>query len=106
MQNLACSAPATSRNHYLDRLCEDVAVYNQMICNPAQLPAVVDIAVRTAYARRGVAHLTLPNDLQVAKAGENPYAEVGPARPRRPRRSGWPLPAGPARRTCSGWPTC
>jgi pyruvate dehydrogenase (quinone) len=64
----------------LDKLYADVAVYDQMIYNPAQLPAVVDIAVRTAYARRGVAHLTLPNDLQVAKAGENPYAEVGPAR--------------------------
>jgi hypothetical protein len=36
--------------------------------------------VRTAYARRGAAYLTMPNDLQVAKAGENPYAEVGPAR--------------------------
>ncbi len=65
----------------LDKLYADVAVYDQMIYNPSQLPAVVDIAVRTAYARRGVAHLTLPNDLQVAKAGENPYAEVGPARP-------------------------
>jgi len=65
----------------LDKLYEDVAVYDQMIYNPAQLPAVVDIAVRTAYARRGVAHLTLPTDLQVAKAGENPYEEVGPARP-------------------------
>jgi pyruvate dehydrogenase (quinone) len=64
----------------LDKLYADVAVYDQMIYNPAQLPAVVDIAVRTAYARRGVAHLTLPNDLQVAKAGENPYASVGPAR--------------------------
>ncbi len=64
----------------LDKLYADVAVYDQMIYNPAQLPAVVDIAIRTAYARRGVAHLTLPNDLQVAKAGENPYAEVGPAR--------------------------
>jgi pyruvate dehydrogenase (quinone) len=29
---------------------------------------------------RGVAHLTLPNDLQVAKAGENPYVAVGLAR--------------------------
>jgi pyruvate dehydrogenase (quinone) len=65
----------------LDKLYEDVAVYDQMIYNPVQLPAVVDIAVRTAYARRGVAHLTVPNDLQVAKAGQNPFTEVGPARP-------------------------
>ena len=65
----------------LDKLYEDVTVYDQMIYNPVQLPAVVDIAVRTAYAQRGVAHLTVPNDLQVAKAGENPYMEVGPTRP-------------------------
>ena len=65
----------------LDRLYEDVAVYDQMIYNPAQLPALVNIAVRTAYARRGVAHLTVPNDIQVAPAGQNPWAEVGPARP-------------------------
>ena len=36
--------------------------------NPAQLPGVVDIAIRTALARRGVAHLTFPNDVQVADA--------------------------------------
>jgi pyruvate dehydrogenase (quinone)/pyruvate oxidase len=65
----------------LDKLYADVAVYDQMIYNPAQLPAVVDIAVRAAYARRGVAHMTVPTDVQVAKAGENPYEEVGPARP-------------------------
>ena len=65
----------------LDKLYADVAVYDQMIHNPAQLPALVDIAVRTAYARRGVAHLTVPNDIQVAPAGQNPWAEVGPARP-------------------------
>jgi thiamine pyrophosphate-dependent acetolactate synthase large subunit-like protein len=46
----------------LDRLYEDVAEYNQMFYNPAQVPAVVDMAVRTAYARRGVAHITVPND--------------------------------------------
>ena len=36
----------------LDRLYEDVAVYDQMIHNPAQLPALVDIAVRTAMSTR------------------------------------------------------
>src|SRR5258707_12383193 len=64
----------------LDRLFEDVAEYNEPIVNPAQVPALVDIAVRTALARRGVAHLTIPNDVQVAPAGENPYEEVGPGR--------------------------
>ncbi|HEY9241259.1 MAG TPA: thiamine pyrophosphate-dependent enzyme [Streptosporangiaceae bacterium] len=81
MQETSVLGTGYQQEVHLDRLYEDVAVYNQMIYNPAQLPAVVDIAVRTAYARRGVAHLTLPTDLQVAKAGENPYEEVGPARP-------------------------
>ena len=64
---------------HLDRLFADVAEYNQMITNPAQLPSLVDLAIRTAYARKGVAHLTLPNDIQVADAGENPWPTVAPA---------------------------
>jgi pyruvate dehydrogenase (quinone) len=65
----------------LDRLYEDVAEYNQIIMNPAQLPSLVDIAIRTAYARRGVAHLTIPNDIQVAPAHTDPYQTVAPVRP-------------------------
>jgi pyruvate dehydrogenase (quinone) len=65
----------------LDKLYADVAEYDQMIYNPAQLPSVVDNAIRTAYARRGVAHLTFPNDVQVADAGADPWQHVAPARP-------------------------
>ena len=65
----------------LDKLYADVAEYNQMIYNPAQLPGVVDIAIRTAYARRGVAHITVPNDIQVADADADPWQHVAPARP-------------------------
>jgi pyruvate dehydrogenase (quinone)/pyruvate oxidase len=65
----------------LDRLFEDVTEYNQVVLNPAQLPALVDVAVRTAYARRGVAHLTIPNDIQVAPAHTDPYQTVAPVRP-------------------------
>jgi pyruvate dehydrogenase (quinone) len=64
----------------LDKLYADVAEYNQMVYNPAQLPTVVDNAIRTAYARRGVSHLTIPNDLQVAEAGADPWQHVAPAR--------------------------
>jgi pyruvate dehydrogenase (quinone) len=63
----------------LDKLYADVAEYDQMIYNPQQLPAVVDIAIRTAYARRGVAHLTVPNDVQVADADADPFQHVAPA---------------------------
>ena len=64
----------------LDKLYEDVAEYDQMIYNPAQLPTVVDNAVRIAYARRGVSHLTVPNDIQVADASADPWQHVAPAR--------------------------
>ena len=64
----------------LDKLYADVAEYDQMIYNPVQLPSVVDNAVRTAYARRGVAHITVPNDIQVADADADPWAHVAPAR--------------------------
>ena len=63
----------------LDKLYADVDEYDQMIYNPVQLPAVVDIAIRTAYARRGVAHLTVPNDIQVADADADPWQHVAPA---------------------------
>jgi pyruvate dehydrogenase (quinone) len=62
-----------------DHLFVDVAEYNQVVMVPAQLPTLVDIAIRHALARRGVAHLTIPNDVQVAPAGEAPYAATGPA---------------------------
>jgi len=63
----------------LDKLYADVAEYDQMIYNPVQIPAVVDLAIRTAYARRGVAHITVPNDIQVADADADPWQHVAPA---------------------------
>jgi pyruvate dehydrogenase (quinone)/pyruvate oxidase len=63
----------------LDKLYTDVAAYDMMISNPVQIPAVTDLAIRTAYARRGVAHITIPNDIQVADAGADPWQHVAPA---------------------------
>ncbi|MCR6491050.1 thiamine pyrophosphate-binding protein [Cellulomonas sp. P24] len=65
----------------LDKVFADVAEYDLLVTNPVQLPGVVDIAIRTAYARRGVAHLTVPNDIQVADADADPFAHVAPATP-------------------------
>ncbi|GAA3625974.1 pyruvate oxidase [Nonomuraea rosea] len=81
MQETSVLGTAYQQEVHLDKLFADVAEYNMMITNPAQLPALADLAIRTAYARRGVAHLTLPNDLQVADAGEEPYKSVAPVRP-------------------------
>ena len=87
----------------LDKLYADVAEYDMMISNPAQIPAVVDLAIRTAYARRGVAHITVPNDIQVADAGADPWQHVAPASPPK-TAAGLPARrlACPPRRTCSG----
>lgn len=63
----------------LDKLFADVAEYDMMISNPVQIPAVTDLAIRTAYARRGVSHITIPNDIQVADAGADPWQHVAPA---------------------------
>src|ERR1700722_11328728 len=42
----------------------DVAVYNERITGPAHVQNAVDQAIRTAMARRNVAHLCIPKDIQ------------------------------------------
>src|SRR6185503_5001411 len=48
----------------LDKLFMDVAVYNNRIMGPDHVEAVADLACRTALAYRGVAHITIPADIQ------------------------------------------
>ena len=48
----------------LDKLFMDVSEYNERIMGPAHAVNVVDMAIRTAYARRGVAHICIPKDIQ------------------------------------------
>ncbi len=48
----------------LDKLFMDVAVYNQRVMGPAHVENVIDEAVKTALARRSVAHITIPKDIQ------------------------------------------
>src|SRR5215467_89652 len=79
MQETSVLGTGYQQEVHLDRFYADVAEYNEMVTNPAQLPALVDIAMRAAYSRRGVAHLTIPNDIQVADAGDNPWPSVAPA---------------------------
>jgi pyruvate dehydrogenase (quinone) len=63
----------------LEKLYIDVAEYNQMIHVPVQVPTLVDLAVRHALARRTVAHLTMPTDIQMAGADANPWDAPAPA---------------------------
>jgi pyruvate dehydrogenase (quinone) len=51
-----------------DLLFRDVALYTETISSPEQAPGVIHQAIATAYAGRGVAHLTLPQDVIGAKA--------------------------------------
>ena len=48
----------------LDKVYVDVAAYNERIMGPAHVHNVVDEAIKTALARRTVAHLTIPKDIQ------------------------------------------
>jgi len=77
MQETSILGPGYQQEVALDKLYQDVAEYDQMIYNPVQLPAIVDIAIRTAYARRGVAHITVPIGIQHAYPGRQVIAFVG-----------------------------
>jgi pyruvate dehydrogenase (quinone) len=80
-QETSLLGSAYQQEVHLEQLYADVTEYNLLITNPQQLPQAVDAAIRTAYARRGVAHLCFPNDIQIAKASEDPYQHPAPATP-------------------------
>lgn len=51
-----------------DLLFRDVSLYTETIMSPEQAPAVIHQAIAAAYAGRGVAHLTLPQDVISARS--------------------------------------
>src|SRR5271170_1637404 len=64
-----------------DLLFRDVSLYTQTLSSPAQAPGVIHQAIAAAYAGRGVAHLTLPQDVFSAKA-EGGVSSVATLKPR------------------------
>jgi pyruvate dehydrogenase (quinone) len=64
-----------------DMLFRDVSLYTETISSPAQAPAVIHQAIAAAYAGRGVAHLTLPQDVLTARA-DGSVANVATLKPR------------------------
>jgi pyruvate dehydrogenase (quinone) len=54
----------TQQDVELDKLYLDVAKYNNRVMGPAHVENVVELACRTALAYRGVAHVTVPVDMQ------------------------------------------
>jgi pyruvate dehydrogenase (quinone) len=51
-----------------DLLFRDVCLYTETISSPEQAPGVIHQAIAAAYSGRGVAHLTLPQDVIGARA--------------------------------------
>jgi pyruvate dehydrogenase (quinone) len=48
----------------MDKLFMDVSVFNERVMSAPHAINVVDMAVRSAYGRRGVAHICIPKDIQ------------------------------------------
>ena len=57
----------TQQDVELDKLFENVAVYNARVMGPAHVQNVVELACRSALAYRGVAHVSIPVDMQSEK---------------------------------------
>ena len=59
----------------LDKLFIDVACYNERIMSPTHVEPTVNLAIRTAIAQRGVAHITIPIDTQLQEVSEKQRSE-------------------------------
>jgi pyruvate dehydrogenase (quinone) len=60
----------TQQDIDLDKLFADVAVYNTRVMGPAHMENAVSLACRSALARRGVAHIAVPVDVQEQRPEE------------------------------------
>ena len=66
----------TQQDVDLDRLFEDVTVFNTRVMGSAHVANVTDLACRTALSRRGVAHLNIPSDVQDQESDERSKRNV------------------------------
>jgi pyruvate dehydrogenase (quinone) len=68
----------TQQDVALDKLFVDVSIYNERVMSGAHMESVADLAIRSALTQRGVAHLTLPVDVQTqeVKKGRSPRNPV------------------------------
>ena len=65
----------TQQDVELDKLFMDVAVYNCRVMGAAHMENVAELAIRTALARRGVAHVTIPVDVQDEPVKKDPRSK-------------------------------
>ncbi|HET7658196.1 MAG TPA: pyruvate oxidase [Bacillales bacterium] len=52
---------------HLTRMFEDVAVFNEQVASEEQLTSLLNQAIRTAYAKKGVSVLSIPDDILAKK---------------------------------------
>jgi pyruvate dehydrogenase (quinone) len=65
----------TQQDVELDKLFMDVAVYNARIMGPHHVQNTLELACRTALAYKGVAHVTMPVDIQSAPCDAIPRSK-------------------------------
>jgi pyruvate dehydrogenase (quinone) len=68
MQHSDLIGTFTQQDVALDKLFMDVADFNERVMSGAHMESVTDLAIRTALSARGVAHITIPVDVQVQEA--------------------------------------
>lgn len=62
-------------------LFRECSVYVEHVAHPSQMPRVLEIAIRTAVEKRGVAVVVIPGDVALAEAQGNRTAVIRAARP-------------------------
>lgn len=65
----------TQQDVELDKLFENVCVYNQRVMGPTHVENVVEMACREALAYRGVSHITIPVDFQTQECSRKMASE-------------------------------
>jgi pyruvate dehydrogenase (quinone) len=60
----------------LTKVFQDVAVYNERVMGPSHVVNVVDTAIKHALCYRGVAHITIPKDIQDWTTAEGARSEA------------------------------
>jgi pyruvate dehydrogenase (quinone)/pyruvate oxidase len=65
----------TQQDIELDKVFADVALYNTRVMSPEHIEAVTHLACRTALAHRGVAHITVPVDVQSMEVRKKAHSE-------------------------------
>ncbi|CAA0096743.1 Putative thiamine pyrophosphate-containing protein YdaP [Starkeya nomas] len=68
----------TQQDVDLTRVFNDVAVFNTQVSDPAHMESVASLACRSALSKRGVAHLSIANDVQEQALSEAKRSKRNP----------------------------